>query len=158
MQTPSPRHQHLRRLTVVFGRHHVFFLTTCVQGRRRLLTKGTAAQVLLAEWRGAQERHGWAIGPYVIMPDHVHFFASPIAEAGVSLAAFMGSWKEWTAKSLHRAGLAAPPVWQAEFFDHVLRTKESYAEKREYMRQNPVRAGLSATPESWPFAGRIDFE
>jgi putative transposase len=158
MQTPSPLHQHLRRLAVVFGRQPVFFLTTCVQGRRRLLTQGTAAQVLLAEWRGAQERHGWAIGPYVIMPDHVHCFASPVADSRVPLATFMGGWKEWTAKGLCRTGVCETPVWQAEFFDHLLRSEESYAEKREYMRQNPVRAGLCATPVDWPFSGWIDFE
>lgn len=94
MPTLSPRHKHLRRLAVVFGRQPVFFVTTCTHERRRLLALEASAQVLLAEWRGAQERHGWSIGPYVIMPDHVHFFASPTSEAGETLAAFMGAWKE----------------------------------------------------------------
>jgi putative transposase len=34
------------------------------------------------------------------------------------------------------------PVWQEEFFDHVLRSHDSLAEKVDYIRQNPVRAGL----------------
>jgi len=28
------------------------------------------------------------------------------------------------------------------FFDHILRNDESYSEKWEYVRENPVRAGL----------------
>jgi putative transposase len=39
-----------------------------------------------------------------------------------------------------------------------LRTRESYAEKWTYVAQNPVRAGLAATPESWPYAGQIHFD
>ena len=39
------------------------------------------------------------------------------------------------------------PHWQEGFFDHVLRSEESYAEKWEYVRLNPVRAGLCQRPE-----------
>ena len=47
------------------------------------------------------------------------------------------------------------------FFDHVLRTHESYSEKWEYVRMNSVRAQLSAKIEAWPYQGeiaRIPFE
>ncbi len=33
-------------------------------------------------------------------------------------------------------------IWQEEFFDHVLRSNDSLAEKVDYICQNPVRAGL----------------
>ena len=35
------------------------------------------SHILIDEWRNAHERHGWAIGRYVIMPDRVHFFVQP---------------------------------------------------------------------------------
>lgn len=41
------------------------------------------------EWRDAHLRHGWAIGRYVIMPDHVHFFCRPEHDAKM-LSDFMG--------------------------------------------------------------------
>jgi len=34
------------------------------------------------------------------------------------------------------------PVWQEEFFDHVLRSNDSLEDKADYICQNPVRAGL----------------
>ena len=37
------------------------------------------------------------------------------------------------------------PLWQSEFFDHVIRSADSYTEKWNYVRENPVRAGLVAT-------------
>jgi hypothetical protein len=32
------------------------------------------------------------------------------------------------------------PIWQREFFDHLLRSEESYDQKWNYVRENPVRA------------------
>lgn len=45
--------------------------------------------------------------------------------------------------------------WQPGFFDHLLRGEESYREKWEYVRENPVRAGLVEHAEQWPFQGEI---
>ena len=50
------------------------------------------------------------------------------------------------------------PIWQEEFFDHVLRSDESYAEKWSYVRNNPVRKELVANVEDWPWQGSIDFD
>jgi REP element-mobilizing transposase RayT len=47
-------------------------------------------------------------------------------------------------------------AWQNGFFDHLLRGGESYAEKWNYVRMNPVRAGLVEQPDDWPFAGEIE--
>ena len=47
------------------------------------------------------------------------------------------------------------PHWQEGFFDHLLRSGESYAQKWEYVRMYPVRAGLSARPEEWPYQGEM---
>jgi len=40
-------------------------------------------------------------------------------------------------------------AWQSGFFDHALRGRESYSEKWDYVRLNPVRAGLVSKPEEW---------
>ena len=48
------------------------------------------------------------------------------------------------------------PVWQEEFFDHVLRSSESYSEKWNYVRNNPLRHGLIANADDWPWQGQIE--
>jgi uncharacterized membrane protein len=40
---------------------------------------------------------------------------------------------------------------QRDFFDHRLRGIESAAEKAQYIRMNPVRAGLVTNPQDWPY-------
>jgi hypothetical protein len=49
----------------------------------------------------------------------------------------------------------SPPFWQADTFDHILRSAKSYSEKWDYVRANPVRSGLTAHPEGWPWQGEI---
>jgi putative transposase len=58
-------------------------------------------------------------------------------------------------RALSKAITYAPPHWQEGFFDHLIRHGESYAEKWEYVRLNPVRAGLVQDPEEWPWQGEI---
>jgi len=84
-----------------------------------------------------------------VMPDHVHVLLTALRDENgwpVPLLEIMQSLKSCTAhrinKLLHRSG----PVWEEESFDHVLRSDESLKEKCEYIRQNPVRAGLVQKP------------
>jgi len=98
-----------------------------------------SGKILTEEWRSTHDQHGWAIGRCVIMPDHVHFFCSAELDAK-SLPVFMQAWKQWTSKRMARELNFAGTIWQEEFFDHVLRSTESYSQKWDYVRENPVRA------------------
>ena len=51
---------------------------------------------------------------------------------------------------------AATTLWQREYFDHVLRSDESYSEKWDYVRENPVRAGLVRSANDWSYFGSIE--
>ena len=150
-----PQRQHLHRLSKVWIKHPVYFVTVCAAERQKLLDRPKVTEILLSAWRSAPKIHGWVIGRYVVMPDHVHFFAVPQPEAK-SLSAFMRDWKKWTARQMIEQQMATAPVWQTEFFDHVLRSAKSYAEKWDYVQENPVRAGLVSSAEAWPFAGECE--
>jgi len=90
------------------------------------------------------------------MPDHIHFFcASDGTPRAASLSRFVGAVKEWTAEALI-AGETPPPIWQKQFFDHLLRSAESDDEKWRSVRENPVHAGLVPSAEDWPWAGEIE--
>ena len=46
-------------------------------------------------------------------------------------------------------------IWEEGFFDHILRSDESYLQKWNYVRENPVRAGLVKSEVDWPYQGEI---
>ncbi len=76
------------------------------------------------------------------MPDHVHLFVA-LPQEGITLAKWLQSLRSVVGKELLRLGLQKP------------RSGESYSEKWEYVRMNPVRAGLCKEPEQWPHQGEI---
>src|SRR5215831_9393229 len=106
LASPTPvtdglMHKHLRRLERVWIDWPIYFITTCTLKRRAVLASQEAAEILIDEWRKAHDRHGWAIGRYVVMPDHVHFFCSAEFDAK-TLPTFIQAWKQWTSKRIAR--------------------------------------------------------
>jgi putative transposase len=129
-----------------------YFVTFNTHERLSLLARKEMHDAFHSFCTRAQD-HDIAVGRYVIMPDHIHLFvAFPIT--GLTLSEWIHALKTVLGKQLLRLGMQKPH-WQEGFFDHVLRSAESYAQKWEYVRMNPVRAGLVARPEDWPYQGEI---
>jgi len=150
--TAENRKQRLHRLELVFTRSPIYFITACTHNRRKLLATATVHETFLRFGQQGPPHGAW-IGAYVIMPDHLHLFVTTDDEK-ISLAAWMKSLKNTISKTLRTAGVVAPH-WQKTFFDHLLRSEESYSEKWSYVRENPVRAGLATNGENWPFMGEF---
>jgi REP element-mobilizing transposase RayT len=96
---------------------------------------------------------GVFVGRYVLMPDHLHLFVQ-LAQHSIPLGNWMKSLKNATSKVLKSATFSAPH-WERGYFDHLIRSRESYDQKWLYVRENPVRAGLVKTVEDWPYAGEV---
>lgn len=151
-----PQRRHLRRLDRIVdtSRAPLFYVTTCAEHRAPVLARPEVSRILVEAWRDARGLYGWLVGRYVVMPDHAHFFAAPAAGDAKSLSEFVGLWKRWTARLIRQAGIRGF-AWQREFFDHLLRSQESYEQKWEYVRNNAVRKRLVVRPEEWPYQGEI---
>ena len=145
------RLERLRRLDRIFSPSPIFFVTTCVFDRKPVLASSELHQAFV-EFAHRGEEHGAYVGSYVIMPDHLHLFVA-LADDQL-LGDWVKSLKNSLSKALRIAGISAPH-WQKGFFDHVLRSDESYSQKWEYVRDNPVRAGLVKSWEEWPHRGEI---
>jgi putative transposase len=85
------------------------------------------------------------------MPDHFHFFIRG------DQTFVLANWVKGLKRTMSRAFPKEQPrsLWQPGFFDHLLRNDESYAQKWEYVRENPVRAGLVKFAQDWPYQGEI---
>jgi REP element-mobilizing transposase RayT len=89
------------------------------------------------------------------MPDHAHLVATPYEEW--TLARIMQRIKGVSSHRINHLNAMSGRLWQHESFDHILRSDESLGKKIEYICQNPVRAGLVATPEEYPWLWRASF-
>jgi len=148
-----------RRLDRIFAYAPLFFVTFSTRNRRKIhrLTDVEAAFVRYCVT--AAEKHNVAVGRYVIMPNHVHLFVR--GDPDFALSPWIGGLKRAMSVAINPQPTRLPPQqkykspWQPGFFDHVLRSDESYAQKWKYVRDNPVRAGLAPRWDEWPYQGEI---
>jgi REP element-mobilizing transposase RayT len=89
---------------------------------------------------------------FVVMLNHVHLLATPT----VALPKLTKSLKGITAKRANAMwGLTGSPFWQEESFDRLVRHAGEFERIRNYIEENPVRAGLvrKASEFRWSSAG-----
>jgi REP element-mobilizing transposase RayT len=134
------------------GRSPIVFVTVCADNHRPLFNRPEAMPVVVQSWKKAK---GWVVGKYVLMPTHIHFFASPIDDHSPTLNRWITYWKALVSKSWPWPD--EHPIWQQDYWDRQLRSDEHYATKWEYVQQNPVRRGLVSDARDWPFQGEISF-
>ena len=123
------------------------FLTVCTDKRERWLAQPSVQRALHQIWEHTAT--AWLVSDYVLMPDHLHLFCAP-HDLKFTIEKWIAFWKDRFAKTHPDTG-----IFQRNGVHHRLRSGESYAEKWQYVRENPVRAGLAPTPEEWPFFGRV---
>jgi REP element-mobilizing transposase RayT len=140
------------RLPRLFPSNPVFFVTLCTYRRRKVLATAVVHTSFIQFAERAYAKHNIAVGCYVIMPEHLHLFVT--GSDAFQLGRWIGILKQALAKSIVSKTIPEP-LWQRGFFDHVLRSDESYGQKWNYVLDNPVRAGLVAKADDWPYAGEI---
>ena len=143
------------RLDEIFQRYDspLFFVTICTIHRRKIGNLEIAHNAFLKYVACGLTDFGVAVGRYVIMPDHMHFFVCGGPE--FKLEQWVNGLKR--SMSVTLGATKKSPIWQPGFFDHLLRNDESYSQKWEYVQNNPVRAGLVSQAEEWPYQGEFVF-
>ena len=129
------------------NRSNIIFVTVCTRDRHPFLANPGMHARLKTFWGRANY---WMVGRYVIMPDHIHLFCSPAVQPSEPLRTWMPYWKRQVSQS------RSSGVWQKNYWDTQLRQHESYSAKWEYVRHNPVRAGLVRHPDDWPYQGELN--
>src|SRR5256885_16556604 len=85
----------------------------------------------------------------VVMPDHVHILMTPLRDTSTqsyTLAEILHGIKSASAHSVNKSLERTGRVWEEEYFDHALRANETIDATIDYIRMNPVRAGLVKSP------------
>jgi REP element-mobilizing transposase RayT len=127
----------------------LYFITICAIYRQKIDDLNASHRAFESYVRRARDEFDVAVGGYVLMPDHLHLFVR--GGHDFNLAQWVNGLKR--AISVALGATKKSPLWQPGFFDHVLRNDESYSQKWEYVRANPVRAGLVPCADDWPYQG-----
>jgi putative transposase len=128
------------------------YLDTTRRGPMYLAIEPIASVVLAALKRGEQMNQ-YDLGPYVIMSNHVHALLLP----KISPSRLMQSLKGATARDANRIlDRTGETFWQAESYDHWVRSEKEWRKIAAYIENNPVKAGFVGRAEDyrWSSAGK----
>ena len=136
---------------VTWNRQHLF--GEIIGGEMKL---NTAGEIVARAWTNTGHiRPNVNVDVFVIMPNHVHgiiIIDEPVRgvvkprpenkTSGIqsgSLGAIIGQIKSVTTKQINiQRGLSGAPVWQRNYYDHIIRDAEEMESIYMYIIQNPV--------------------
>jgi putative transposase len=86
---------------------------------------------------------------FVVMPDHLHLLLTVHEDMTIEKAMqfVKGRFSYRIKRESHYLG----EVWQSGFSEARADDQESFLRYREYIAQNPVKAGLAGSPEQYPY-------
>jgi putative transposase len=137
--------------------------------RLPLFTRPRSCQWMLAALDLGRCKKQFDLWAYVVMPEHAHVVLLP--RDGTSISRILTTIKQSVSKTalrwlhenapgflarleeIQHDGRRVHRFWQrGGGYDRNLRTTADIHEKIAYVHNNPVRRGLAATPEAWPWS------
>ena len=112
---------------------------------QKRLTDPPLGQPILDSAKFYETSMRWHVTVFLLMPDHLHAVLS--FARSESMSEVIRDWKRFN-RRVNRV------MWQEGYFDHRLRGDKRGTQltaKLNYIRQNPVVAGLCASAEDWPW-------
>ena len=152
LETPD-RHHPLRLSAEAYAEENrVVFVTVCTAKRRGLLATADRASLAIEALRCTCANVGMALIAYCVMPDHLHFVVGTLGEG--SVPTLVMRFKGRSSRDLRESGIEGA-VWERSYWDRHARKEDDLTKMVEYVLANPVRRGLCAAAEEWPYAGYL---
>jgi len=127
----------------------IFFVTTNTSMGRHLLQSERNAELLIDVLRSQVAARRFKLHDFVIMPDHLHLLLT--VEDGMTVEKAMQLIKGGFSYRLKKEIGYLGEIWQRGFSEVQVLGKASYETHRTYIAMNPVKAGLVASPDLYPY-------
>ena len=119
-------------------------------GRATIFHKAQDYQVFLSILALAKARHPVKMFAFALMPNHFHFLIE--ASHHQSLSRFMQWLLTSHVRRYHKHYGSSGHVWQGRFKSFPVQRDEHLLMVLRYVLQNPVRSGLAASIDDWPWS------
>jgi putative transposase len=133
--------------------NNVCFITMQAYMHQSPFVQDDLNRLILDTLREEQERQNCVVFTYCLMPDHLHFLASPGLD-GISILKFTDQFKGKATNRSWALGWRGK-LWQPRYYDHIVRAEEDLRAIAEYILNNPVRKGLAERAVDWPWGGSM---
>jgi putative transposase len=129
-----------------------FFVTTGTSMGRRLLQSERNANLLIDVLRSLVSEHKFDLLDFVVMPDHLHLLLTVHDEMTIEKAMQLIKGR-FSHRLSHECGYKGE-VWLRGFSEVQVMNQNGLETHREYIAQNPVKAGIVASVDEYPFCFR----
>jgi len=135
----------------------VYFVTLCVHAKQPHFKNPETAVYIADEinYRAHTTKEVLVLA-YCIMPDHVHLLIKLNQGYGNTLQNWVAAFKRYTARLFQQSN-GVSPLWQKNFYEHVVREEESLEQIAEYIVHNPVRKNMVNDWKEYCFS-KIDYD
>jgi putative transposase len=120
-----------------------FFISSAIWGRRRLLQSDRMASLLVDVLYHYRRENRFLLHEFVAMPNHVHLLVSVGPEISVEKAVQLIKGG-YSYRASHEFGLHSQ-IRERGFSESRVLNAAEFAARAQYIRENPVRAGLVAS-------------
>ena len=126
-----------------------FFATTKTFEGIPLLQSERNATMMIDVLRSYVAAGKFELHDFVVMPDHMHLLITVDGATTIerALQFIKGGFSYRLKKEYGYLG----EVWQTGFSEVRVEDQQSFARHREYIAANPVKAGLAASEEAFPY-------
>ncbi len=119
---------------------------------RRLLQSERNAELLIDVLRSYVAEGRFEVRDFVIMPDHLHLLLAIYDEMTIEKAMQLIKGR-FSYRLSHEYGYKGE-VWQRGFTEEQIMNRGSFEKHTEYIAQNPVKEGIVASADEFPFCYR----
>ena len=116
---------------------------------RHVLQPERNAALLIDVLRSLVVEAKFELHDFVVMPDHLHLLMT--MGDGMTVEKAMQLVKGGFSFRAKKAFDWKFEIWQQGFSDHRIRDEEDWVRHLGYIRANPVKAGLAAKDEEYPY-------
>jgi len=131
-----------------------YFLTFCCHSHAQRFITAPVVELVLEQFLRAATHEQFAILAYCFMPDHAHMLVEANTDSSNALC-FITRCKQLS--GFHYQQRHGQRLWQRYGYEHVLRDDEDTRRVARYILENPVRGGLIARAQDYPFLGSCVF-
>jgi len=125
-------------------------ITTRTHRKLPHLATNEAKELVLGSLLTYAHKGYFRLSAYVIMNNHFHLAA--IVQDANGFPPAIGRLKGWTSLQLQRVTGQPPPIWERRYDDNVIQDDRELLQVIQYIHNNPVRAGIVACPEDYPWS------
>ncbi|MCL2440203.1 MAG: transposase [Treponema sp.] len=128
-----------------------YHVTSRTNNKIRIFENKLGRKIMEITLQDAKDKYRFRLTNFCIMPTHIHLLIKP--EKKSSLSCIMHWIKIQSAKRWNFIHGSTDHMWGNRYYARAVKDQQEYDFVMDYIDQNPVKAGLSATPEEWKASG-----